>query len=313
MVAIVSPYDNSLAYPYDIFYNYNRAVAPPNPIYYGVWNITNNATVPLYYQYVSTVTLASGSTASISGVTTNLGAINPSTNSGFKFIQIANITANPSAMEIEKISITINRYTDSGYSNLFDTFTYPTINLHMYSDALSSVTVQETDNFAGNSLNGWAMTEAVSGKTIFNTSNEYYFDATSGYSLYYDTVNSNPISSYNIYKSFTPSSSATDSILELYIFMNALNIGSSPPFYIPINVNANGSNYLYVYSYSTATASGKYFSICPVKLIPGVSNTVSIGGGYYNNLGLLPGLSWESTVILYLGWVRLLYITSGTF
>ena len=84
----------------------------------------NPLAVPIYVQVVPSVTLASGSTALMPVSTVNLGEIDASTTSYIIVTDAISITSFPTttnAWENETIDITLNIYTDSAYSDLYET------------------------------------------------------------------------------------------------------------------------------------------------------------------------------------------------
>ncbi len=110
----------------------SSAVSTTTPAYIPVTiQVENTASIPLYFQLTGNVQLASGSIASITVTTQNLGSIAPDTTAYFS-VNLFNITSTPltnsssSAYETETLGITLNVYTDSAYTNLFETSTYNT-------------------------------------------------------------------------------------------------------------------------------------------------------------------------------------------
>jgi hypothetical protein len=103
-----------------------------------------------------------------------------------------------------------------------------TINLHLYSDVLSTVAVQSTDNFASGSAHGWSYGGSGNGPS-FGTGTGTYYDATSGYSLDLEThafVNSTnqygnntavPFNGIYAYKAYTASNTYTDALIEIFV------------------------------------------------------------------------------------------------
>ena len=86
--------------------------------------IYNPLSVPIYVQVVPSVTLSSGSTAVMPTSTTNLGEVAASSTSYFVVTSAISITSFPTttnAWENETIDITLNVYTDSAYSDLYET------------------------------------------------------------------------------------------------------------------------------------------------------------------------------------------------
>lgn len=209
-----------LTKPFDIYVDFLTIAALPDTVYYS-FQLVNNESAGLYYQYLSTVTLAGGSTATIAGqAATDLGLVASGANAQFLNRAIADITVAPSANEIETIVVTIKRYTDSGYTALYDTTNLTTINLHMYSSSVAPASVSVTDNFSGNSADGWQLDN--SGSFLAPTiSNSPYYDATSGYCIWFDNGASLaeggfPLVTHNLFKAYAISNTNTDALLEIY-------------------------------------------------------------------------------------------------
>ena len=253
-----------------------------------------------------------GSSASISGVNSQLGAVSSGANQKFINQTIATVNTNPSTDEIEQVNVVINRYTDSGYTNLYDSTSLPQpVNLHMYSTALTSLnTVQLTQNFS-NSTYSW---KNLNGNIDITLGSSYYYDASSGHDLYFWGNNatmpgfpfqnySNPHDAIVDASDFTPSSSYTDALIELYI--KTYNGGA-----IGIQVvNSSFSSY----SLFFMPNSPNWF-IATVRLAVGVLNTVYIAS-FNGNGSYLP--TYSATLYNYpgadLGYVQLVGKLSGSF
>jgi hypothetical protein len=304
----------------DIYVNFNKIAALPQAFYYS-WQVVNNEVETLYYQYLTTVTLASGSTAAIAGqAATNLGAVGSGANAQFANEQTANMTTAPGANEVETIIITIKRYTDSGYTNLFDQTSLLTLNLHLYSDALSGVAVQSTDNFASGSLDGW--NTANNGQCNYGdcaSTAGYYYDASSGYSMAYlanscvgssyqnSNINGSFPLNYYCSKQYSPTNTYTDALIEIYIkapdgagWMSIqVDYSDLSPsdyyiFYVPNNTN--------------------WFQIT-IHAKVGVGNTVKAGCGAPYGLGTIGPVSgtFSSSARFYIGTARVIVKSSGSF
>ena len=100
----------------------------------------NPLAVPIYVQVVPSVTLASGSTALMPVSTVNLGEIDASTTSYIIVTDAISITSFPTttnAWENETIDITLNIYTDSAYSDLYETGS-STGNIFMFANSTNT-------------------------------------------------------------------------------------------------------------------------------------------------------------------------------
>ncbi len=100
----------------------------------------NPLSVPIYVQVVPSVTLASGSTALMPVSTANLGEIDASTTSYIIVTNAISITSFPTttnAYENETIDITLNIYTDSAYSDLYETSS-STGNIFMFANSTNT-------------------------------------------------------------------------------------------------------------------------------------------------------------------------------
>ncbi len=100
----------------------------------------NPLAVPIYMQVVPSVTLASGSTALMPVSTVNLGEIDASTTSYIIVTDAISITSFPTttnAWENETIDITLNIYTDSAYSDLYETGS-STGNIFMFANSTNT-------------------------------------------------------------------------------------------------------------------------------------------------------------------------------
>jgi hypothetical protein len=314
-VGALAPFTKAL----DIYVNFNKIAALPQAFYYS-WQVVNNETIGLYYQYLTTVTLAGGSTAVIASQTaTNLGLVASGANASYSNEQIANMTTAPSANEVETVVITIKRYTDSGYTTLYDTVSLLTINLHLYSDALPTVAVQSTDNFASGSVDGWSYGGSGNGPS-FGTSSGTYYDATSGYSLGLETlaaVNSTnqygnntavPFNGIYAYKAYTASNTYTDALIELFVKAGS---GGAGWFVVEVDyADSTPTDYYAFYLPNTAN----WFQVV-VKAKPNVQTTVKLApdaGPYGNGCGEFCG-TYNCGYAINIGTVRVIGKTSGTF
>jgi hypothetical protein len=278
-----------------IYYNIARLPTPPITSGY-VLNAVNNETIGLYYQAVTTVTLASGSTASISGASQNLGSVGSGGNATFYINPLYTINTNPSTNEVETITLTIKRYTDSGYSNLYDTSS-TTLSLHLYSDSFSTVSVIETDNFANNSFSGWS--------SNLSPTTGHYYDATSGYTLWAITsFNALPFNNIILYKAFSVANTYTDALAELYIKVDGQG-------FIAIQVSYSDNSPSDYYLFQVPNTSNWFPAI--VHLKPGLTNTIALGGFY--GYGLTSATIQDGNFYqgLYLGTARIIGKSSGTF
>lgn len=100
----------------------------------------NPLAVPIYVQVSPSVTLASGSTALMPVSTANLGEIGSSSTSYIIVTNAISITSFPTttnAWENETIDITLNIYTDSAYSDLYETGS-STGNIFMFANSTNS-------------------------------------------------------------------------------------------------------------------------------------------------------------------------------
>ena len=100
----------------------------------------NPLSVPIYVQVVPSVTLASGSTALMPVSTANLGEIDASTTSYIIVTNAISITSFPTttnAWENETIDFTLNIYTDSAYSDLYETSS-STGNIFMFANSTNT-------------------------------------------------------------------------------------------------------------------------------------------------------------------------------
>jgi hypothetical protein len=309
-----------LTKPFDIYCNYKKLAALPQAFYYS-FQVVNNEAQTLYYQYLTSVTLASGSTAVIaSQAATNLGGVGSGGNAAFLNQQIANMTTAPSAIEVETIVITVKRYTDSGYTTLFDTVTLDTINLHLYNDTDASVAIQVSQNFSGPSLDGWyTQNNGMCNYGDCVNDSSHYYDATSGYSMFYESNscvgssnqnyngnNSFPLS-YYAYNGYAINNTYTDAIIELYV--KAYN--GAGWMCIEVDYSDNSPSDYYIF-YIPNNSNWFQISIHTKK---GLTNTVKCGG--WNGYGLsacgnISG-SFSSCCSLSLGMVRVIGKTSGSF
>lgn len=191
--------------PADWYIDYNGITEPTLGV---SLNLTNNEAVLLYYKLTTAIVLATGSAAVFApNAGTELGSVSPGNNANFP-ANYGQFTTAPNTDEIEVLTVTIARYTDSAYSVLYDSTNY-SINVHMFSDALTSLsTVIETDDFAGGNEDGWNYVSTVV--------NSPYFNAASGYSIVM-IVGNTPIN-----KTFTISNAYTDAVVIFYIKLNNL-------------------------------------------------------------------------------------------
>lgn len=100
----------------------------------------NPLAVPIYVQVSPSVTLASGSTALMPVSTANLGEIGSSSTSYIIVTNAISITSFPTttnAWENETIDITLNIYTDSAYSDLYETGS-STGNIFMFANSTNT-------------------------------------------------------------------------------------------------------------------------------------------------------------------------------
>ena len=100
----------------------------------------NPLAVPIYVQVSPSVNLASGSTALMPVSTVNLGEIGSSSTSYIIVTNAISITSFPTttnAYENETIDITLNIYTDSAYSDLYETSS-STGNIFMFANSTNS-------------------------------------------------------------------------------------------------------------------------------------------------------------------------------
>ena len=178
----------------NLYYNFGTAMAvsatAPASVY-GSYYLTNNEPITLYYQFVTVVTLASGSVAVMAGNTFNYGSIVTDGVSGIQNnLLLCNISTYPSTDEIESIAVTLNRFTDSGYTNLYDTTAFATYNLHMHSTLLTALeTIISSDTFAGNSFDSWTPTASGGFYLTPAIVTSPYYNSSSGYSMGLGDVN----------------------------------------------------------------------------------------------------------------------------
>ena len=100
----------------------------------------NPLAVPIYVQVSPSVNLASGSTALMPVSTVNLGEIGSSSTSYIIVTNAISITSFPTttnAYENETIDITLNIYTDSAYSDLYETSS-STGNIFMFANSTNT-------------------------------------------------------------------------------------------------------------------------------------------------------------------------------
>jgi hypothetical protein len=100
----------------------------------------NPLAVPIYVQVSPSVNLASGSTALMPVSTVNLGEIGSSSTSYIIVTNAISITSFPTttnAYENETINLTLNVYTDSAYSDLYETGS-STGNIFMFANSTNS-------------------------------------------------------------------------------------------------------------------------------------------------------------------------------
>lgn len=303
------PIDSYITQLFNLYYNFGTAQTVSSTALasvYGMAYFTNNEYIPLYYQYNTTVTLASGSVAVINSIAnTNLGSIAVDGSLAFYNMLLCTIAKYPSTDEIETITVTVNRYTDSAYSNLYDTVQFATYNLHMYSSLLTSLsTVINSDTF-DNSTDSWTGTNVT---PTLKTSPYYN---SSGYSLFPSSPNnSNTNYLYNTFplyayisKTFTLPSTYTDGIVEFYIKL--INSGFNIiPQYIEIDYSDGSTSDLYGFYLSNYT---NWF-ICAVHIKPTVTNTLK-----FNAWGNITGIYNGLYNPIYIGQVNYIGKLSGAF
>ena len=122
-------------------YPITSAVSSTSPQYVQfAIQLYNPLAVPIYVQVIPSVTLASGSTALMPVSTVNLGEIDASTTAYIIVTNAISITSFPTttnAWENETIDITLNIYTDSAYSDLYETSS-STGNIFMFANSTNT-------------------------------------------------------------------------------------------------------------------------------------------------------------------------------
>lgn len=265
---------------FNLYYNFGTAQSVSSTALasvYGKAYFTNNEYIPLYYQYNTVVTLASGSTAVINSIgNTNLGQIGVDSSLAFYNMLLCTIATYPATDEIENIAVTVNRYTDSGYSNLYDTVTFATYYLHMYSSLLTSLSTVYAQDLFNNSLDNWVTAGGFNPTLV---TSPYY--NSSGYSV--NTLINNNFNNYityplqyYIYKAITLPSTYSDGIVEFY-YKAINNSANNVPLYIEIDYNDGSTSDLY--GFITNNFTNWYIGTVHIK--PTVTNTLKIA--LYNN------------------------------
>ena len=113
----------------------------PQYVQFSIEIVNNPLAVPIYVQVVPSVSLASGSTALMPVSTVNLGVVDSSGSSGYfivtNAISITSFPTTTNAWENETIDITLNIYTDSAYSDLYESSS-STGNIFMFANSTNT-------------------------------------------------------------------------------------------------------------------------------------------------------------------------------
>lgn len=271
-------YTQNSYFPYDIYANYYRMAIPG--IFTYQFTFTNYDPVNLYYQAVSSITLASGSTASISGATQNFGLINSGSSSTLIMSPLCTINTAPSVDEVETITITINRYTDSGYTSLYDDIQF-TVRLHLFSEKNTGDTIISTVNFANGNITGFSQASATA-----TTSN--YYDSTSLYSLQFSPSYGNGL----LFPSYTQSNYAGYTDMVYGLFVKSTVVGTS------LWLGFNGNVHISTFNFENTTNWHMvYFDLSQLFQVSSTLNMFFVASGN----------------TYYLGYIQILGKTSGSF
>jgi hypothetical protein len=198
---------------------YRDIVNLPNPALLGITaHYFNHDSVTLYFQIT-------GAGAGYTFGTVNLGSLAAGTDA-FQDIDSFGSRALPTPSQLtngemdEYVTLTLNAYTDAGYSNLKWTFTR-TVDIHWINSADPSFTLDALNNFDDGTFDGWAAGNNGDPYTIFSAALATNYVLSPPYSLELtaetpagSSVTSNPV--YWAYKQFTtPNATKAFAIIDM--------------------------------------------------------------------------------------------------